>query len=70
MSEIKTNTNLGLYCLAAGLSFYIFVILKIIINLPIKIDTLLLFSWPILPGIIGSYIFYRMDNSGTWRNNK
>ena len=66
MTDNKINKKLGLYCLSAGLALYIFIILKIVINLPIKIDTLLLFSWPLIPGIIGSYVFYRIDKDENW----
>lgn len=66
MTDNKINKKLGLYCSAVGIVFYLFVILKIIMQLPVKTGTLILFSWPILPGIIGGYIFYRIDKNESW----
>lgn len=60
------NKNLGLYCGLFSLVIYIGLIVFVIARLPVKLDTLLMFSWPILPGIVGSFIFYRMDQKDAW----
>ena len=70
MTDNKINKNLGLYCLAGASALYVFYVLKIVMSLPVKIDTLLLLSWPTLPGVIGSYIFYKMDKNGSWKNSQ
>ncbi len=61
------NRNIGLYCGIFSLVLYIGLIVFVIARLPIKLDTLLMFSWPIIPGIIGSFLFYRMDQKGVWK---
>ncbi len=60
------NKNTGLYCALFSLFLYVLLVVFVILRLPVKMDTLALLSWPIVPGIIGSLVFYRMDRSGSW----
>lgn len=62
------NANkLGLYCSSFGIAFWLILVFGLIIKLPIKLPTLILLSWPILPGIIGGFIFYNLDKSDSWK---
>lgn len=61
------KSKLGLYCSAFGTAFWLFVVFGLVMKLPVKTPTLLLLSWPILPGIICGYVFYKMDEKGCWR---
>lgn len=60
------NKNTGLYCALFSLFLYALLVVFVILRLPVKMDTFVLLSWPIVPGIIGSFIFYRMDQNGSW----
>lgn len=61
------KSKLGLYCSAFGIMFWLFIVLGLVIKLPVKTPTLILLSWPILPGIICGYVFYKMDEKDCWR---
>jgi hypothetical protein len=64
------NKNFGLYCSLACVIVYIFLNVYVIAKLPIKLDTFLLFSWLVVPGIIGGLVFYHMDKNGLWGESK
>lgn len=66
MTKINANKKIGLYCMVASILVEMFVVMKIVINIPVKLDTLLLLSWPILPGVAGGYLFYLMDRDNKW----
>lgn len=61
---------IGLYCSLACVILYIFLNACIIAKLPIKLDTFILFSWLVVPGIIGGLVFYHMDKKGLWGDGK
>lgn len=64
--ELKMNKNLGMYCALVGLAVYGFLVFGIVLRLPVKIDTFVMFSWPVVPGIIGALILYYRDKTGYW----
>ncbi|MCF7935894.1 MAG: hypothetical protein K9L28_06120 [Synergistales bacterium] len=63
---MEKNRNVGLWCALASTAIFAFLIFGFIMKMPVKVDTLILFSWPILPGIIGSLIFFFRDRAGHW----
>jgi len=62
------KTNVGLYWALVGLSFYTFLLVAIVFQLPQKIDTFIVFSWVVLPGVIGGTIFQFMDKKGMFKD--
>ena len=66
MADKNVNKNVGLYCAAASFCVWLVIIFLVVAKLPVKIDTFILLSWPVLPGVIGGYIFYKMDKNGSW----
>ena len=62
------NSKLGLYWAIGGLAFYVFLNIFIVFQLPEKMDTFLVFSWVVLPGIIGGVIFQVMDTKGLFKD--
>ena len=66
MTLIKSNV--GLYWAIFGIVFYAFLNIFIVLQLPEKVDTLLIFSFVVLPGIIGGVIFQMKDTKGLFRD--
>lgn len=60
------NCKTGLYCVVASLAVWFLIMLVIVLKLPVKSDTVVMLSWPTLPGLVGGWIFYRMDKKGEW----
>ncbi len=60
------NCKTGLYCVFASLAVWLLIITVIVLKLPVKMDTVVMLSWPTLPGVLGGWVFYRMDKNGEW----
>lgn len=61
------NKNIGVICSVASFFVWLTVMLVIVVKLPIKQDTIIMLSWPTVPGIIGGMIFQKKDRKGEIR---
>lgn len=67
MNNIDSHKKyFGLYCSAVSIAIWLLMMIIVVRVLPVKLDTALIFSWPVLPGAVGGYIFYRAECAGKW----
>lgn len=62
----KINKKTGLYCAILCIAVWLGLMIVIVAKLPHKLDTVIMLSWPALPGVIGGLAFYRMDKNECW----
>lgn len=60
------NRKEGLYYAGISFCFWLCIMLTITWYLPVWLDTMIMLSWTILPGVVGGLVFYVKDNSGQW----
>jgi drug/metabolite transporter (DMT)-like permease len=60
------NRYVGLICALVSLGIYLFLVFGIVMQLPVKADTFIMFSWPVVPGIIGGLVFFYKDMHKHW----
>lgn len=65
---ILKKSKVGLYWAIFGFVFYAFLNIFIVLQLPEKVDTFLIFSFVILPGVVGGLIFQMMDTKGLFKD--
>lgn len=60
------DKNIGLCCALASAAIWLAIMLLVVVRLPVKIDTFLMLSWPVLPGVVGGLLFQKKDREGSW----
>lgn len=60
------DKNIGLICALASFVIWAGVMVVIVMRLPVKMDTMILLSWPVLPGIVGGLVFQKKDRENDW----
>lgn len=60
------NRRVGLYCSVACFVIWLLVMVVIVSKLPVKLDTIVMLSWPLLPGVAGGLYFYYLDKNCNW----
>lgn len=60
------DKKIGIICALASFLIWAFIVVVIVTKLPVKADTFILLSWPVLPGIVGGLAFQKKDREKSW----